>query len=247
VTPAEIWKKLTPSQRVTLLEETHPHLRYGDLYRYGDEALVRAGLKLRGRVTAEHSSGSARHALGRKGLLDVGQTISMPTSAAGFHTPRKPTVLGQSVADHGVALLGAEYGHGPVHSTKKTAAQLDREIAEALAGEHYYFVVDRDEHRTIYGPYDTQKDAEYAGYFAKPVDERDSLSPNVYFGRGVQRYDADEIKALSRDPGEYELKSFKLRRGAPPVHASWKKFDAEFRNYLRDSDYEKYQQIMGGR
>jgi len=119
VTPAEIWKKLTPSQRVTLLEETHPNIRYGDLYKYGDDALVRAGLKRRGHVTADQSSGSARHALGRKGLLEIGQTISMPTSAAGFHTPRKPTALGRSVADHGVSLLAsAEHGG----STMKTSA-----------------------------------------------------------------------------------------------------------------------------
>ena len=105
MTPAEIWEKLTPSQRVTLLVETHPYLKYSDLYKYGDEALVHAGLKLRGRMSVEQSSGSARHALGRKGLLDVGQTVSMPTSAAGFHTPRKPTPLGRVVAGYGVALL----------------------------------------------------------------------------------------------------------------------------------------------
>lgn len=129
-TVAQIWKKLTPSQRVTLLEETHPQLRYGDLHKYGDAALERAGLKQRGHVTAAMSAGSARHALGRKGLLDVGQTIAMPTSAAGFHTPRKPTALGQLVAEHGISLLGAPYEHA---AKKKTPAQLDREIAEALA------------------------------------------------------------------------------------------------------------------
>ncbi|HSX23408.1 MAG TPA: hypothetical protein VLE97_11595 [Gaiellaceae bacterium] len=129
MTPAEIWKKLTPSQRVTLLAETHPQLRYGDLYRYGDPALERAGLKQRGHVTAALSSGSARHALGRKGLLDVGQTVALPTSAAGFHTPRKPTALGQQVADYGVSLLGAVPPHG---AQKKTPSQLDREIAEVL-------------------------------------------------------------------------------------------------------------------
>lgn len=129
MTPAEIWKKLTPSQRMTLLEETHPQLRYGDMYRYGDAALERAGLKQRGHVTAAQSSGSARHALGRKGLLDVGQTVALPTSAAGFHTPRKPTALGQQVADYGVSLLGAPAPHG---AQKKTPAQLDREIAEVL-------------------------------------------------------------------------------------------------------------------
>ena len=130
---------------------------------------------------------------------------------------------------------------------KKTASQLDREIAEALAGEHYYFVIDRKGHRTIYGPFETLKDAEYAGYFAKPVSERDSMSANVYFMIGVQRYDADEIRSLSAYPAEYDLKSVKLRRGPPPVHASWRAFDKTdktFRQDLRDKDYEMYQHIM---
>jgi len=130
----------------------------------------------------------------------------------------------------------------------KTPAQLDAEIAEAIAGLHYYFVIDRaGQHRTIYGPFETQKEAEYAGYFAKPVTERDSQTANIYFMRGVNRYDDDEIKSLLRYPEEYELKSAKLRRGAPPMHPSWKQFDAESRSYLRDSDYDTYQGIMRNR
>ena len=130
---------------------------------------------------------------------------------------------------------------------KKTAVQLDAEIAEALAGEHYYFTNDRKGHRTIYGPFETLKDAEYAGYFAKPVAERDSQSANIYFMRGVQRYNADEIRSLSDYPNEYDLKSVKLRRGSPPVHVSWRAFDKTdktFRQELRDKDYEHYQLIM---
>ena len=113
MTPAEIWKKLTPSQRVTLLKETHPQILYRDLHTYGDAALERAGLKRRGRMAAEQASGPARHALGRRGLLEIGQPTSMPTSAAGFHTPRRPTAIGRTVADHGVALLteGASMSH----------------------------------------------------------------------------------------------------------------------------------------
>lgn len=133
----------------------------------------------------------------------------------------------------------------------KTASQLDAEIAEALAGEHYYVTIDRrGGHRTIYGPFETLKDAEYAGYFAKPVAERDSQSANIYFMRGVQRYDADEIRSLSDYPGEYDLKSVKLKRGNPPVHPSWRAFDKtdkSFRLELRDKDYATYQLIMGRR
>jgi hypothetical protein len=127
----------------------------------------------------------------------------------------------------------------------KTAAQLDREIAEALSGEHYYFKIDRRGHRTIYGPFETRKDAEYAGYFAKPVADRDSEGAkgllHVYFLRGVERYHPDEIKVFSRDPEEYGMKSFKLRLGAPPIHPSWRKLDKEFREELRDKDYDVYQ------
>ncbi len=134
---------------------------------------------------------------------------------------------------------------------KKTASQLDAEIAEALAGAHYYFTIDRKGHRTIYGPFETRKDAEYAGYFAKPVAERDKLGASgkihVYFTSGVQRYDANEIKSLSNYPGEYGLKSFKLRRSPPPAHSSWRAFDKAdetFRQELRDKDYDLYQRIM---
>jgi hypothetical protein len=130
---------------------------------------------------------------------------------------------------------------------KKTAAQLDAEIAEALAGPHYYFTIDRRGHRTIYGPFPTLKDAEYAGYFAKPVSERDSQSANIYFMRGVQYYDAGEIQSLRDYPTDYDLKSVKLKRGDPPVHPSWKAFDKTdktFRQDLRDRDYEMYQAIM---
>lgn len=129
VEPAEIWKKLTPSQRVTLLEETHPHLQYRDLYKFGNEALLRAGLMRRGRSTAEHASGSARHALGRKGLLEIGQTIALPTSAAGFHTPRRATDLGRLVADHGFALLTG--GSAVAHATKTKKASVNQDAALA--------------------------------------------------------------------------------------------------------------------
>jgi hypothetical protein len=101
VTPAEIWKKLTPSQRMTLLDDAGIRLGAD----YNNEALIRAGLKQRGHITPAFSSGSARHALGRKGLLKIGQTIAAPTTAAGFHTPRKVTTLGRAVVEHGLAIL----------------------------------------------------------------------------------------------------------------------------------------------
>lgn len=99
-TPAQIWKKITASQRVTLLHEAG--LAY---YDYSDEALLRAGLRKRGHRIPALVSGAARHALGRKGLLDVGQTVAAPTTAAGFHTPRAVTAIGRSVAEHGLAIL----------------------------------------------------------------------------------------------------------------------------------------------
>ena len=129
---------------------------------------------------------------------------------------------------------------------KKTAAELDREIAEALADEHYYYVIDRRGHRTIYGPFDTLKDAEYAGYFAKPAAERDEHAAKrmlrSYFSRGVQRFDGNEIRSIIDDPGEWVpgLKSAKLKKGPPPVHPSWREFDKRdktFRPELRDKDY----------
>ena len=83
---AQIWKELTPSQRATLLHEA-------DLAYHGsdDAARLHAGLKKRGDLIPARSSGSARHALGRRGLLEIRQTVAAPTTAAGFHTPRKVT------------------------------------------------------------------------------------------------------------------------------------------------------------
>lgn len=127
MTPAEIWKKLTPSQRVTLLEEAGVPYGYPKAD-YSDEDQVRAGIRARGASRTEWSSGAARHALGRKGLLDIGQTVAAPTTFAGFHTPRTVTTLGREVADYGQAIL-----RGSAHSTKKTASQLDAEIREILA------------------------------------------------------------------------------------------------------------------
>lgn len=135
---------------------------------------------------------------------------------------------------------------------KKDSQQLlEREIAWALAGppaSAYYYVVDRGRNRTIYGPFDTEKEAEYGGYFAKPVTERDKQlakrAAHVYFMRGVQNYSAEEIKSLQRYPEEFELKSVQLRAGSPPMHASWKAFDKDFRDELRDKDYADYQRVM---
>lgn len=137
----------------------------------------------------------------------------------------------------------------------KSPAQLDAEIASSLtkrdapaASGDYYYAADRGGHRTIYGPYATQKDAEYAAYFHKPVAERDSTPANIFFKRGVQQYDEDEIESLTRYPKEWELTSAKLVRRAPPMHASWKKLgDDEFRQYLRDKDYDLAQQLAARR
>ena len=132
----------------------------------------------------------------------------------------------------------------------KTPAQLDREIARslrkwdapAMRGDHYY-VADRGGHRTIYGPYETQREAELAGYFHKPVTDRDATPAHIFFMRGVQEYTGDEIEALTHSPEEWGFKSVKLSRRAPTMHASWRAFDAEFRQYLR----ERAEQLAGRR
>jgi len=133
--------------------------------------------------------------------------------------------------------------------------QIDREIAAAL-GLHtvpvgtgnYYYVADRGRQRTIYGPYATSKDAAFAGYFHKPVADRDKTPANIFFSRGVQEYDEDEIASLLNDPGEYDFKSVKLVHRAPPMHASWKKLgDDEFRQYIRNKDHELAEQLSSRR
>jgi hypothetical protein len=132
----------------------------------------------------------------------------------------------------------------------KTSSQLNREIAGALEDQDtvvgdgdFYYVSDRGADRTIYGPYATRRDAEMAGYFHKPVTDRDSVALNLYFPRGVQEYTTDELQSLVRSPEEWtamdgrrRLESVRVVRRSPPLHASWKRFDAEFRQHIRDED-----------
>lgn len=105
----------------------------------------------------------------------------------------------------------------------KTPAQLDREIALSLRKcdapartDGHYYVADRGKHRAIYGPYETRRDAEFAGYFHKPVVDRDSTPANLFFTRGVQEYTGDEIASLRGSPEEWGFKSVKLSRSASP-------------------------------
>lgn len=130
----------------------------------------------------------------------------------------------------------------------KTPAQINREIDEVVGKRgaiaktgNYYYVVDRDGNRTLHGPYETSLDAELSGYFNKPVIDRDTVPVHVFFRRGVQEYDQDEIKSMVRDPKEWGFKSFKLSRRAPPMHASRRAFDSEFRQHLRDHDHERFE------
>ena len=96
-----IWSQLTASMRVTLLREA-------GLSTEGTEARqIEAGIRRPGCIRHEDSSGAARHALGRRGLLVIGQTVPMPGSGPGFHTPRTITELGQAVAKYGRSLLSS--------------------------------------------------------------------------------------------------------------------------------------------
>lgn len=128
----------------------------------------------------------------------------------------------------------------------KTYTQLDREIEAALGlavapigAGNYYYVADRGGRRTLYGPYVTRKEAAFASYFHKPVTVRDKTPANIFFALGIQEYDGDEIRSLIRYPSEYDFKSVKIVDRAPPMHGSWKKLgDDEFRQYLRNSDWD---------
>lgn len=83
VLATEIWTTLAGGQRATLLQEAG----------FGSGSYTDRN----GRTW--YSSGSARHALGRKCLLLVGQTEIALTTHAGFHTPRKVTEIGWYVAE----------------------------------------------------------------------------------------------------------------------------------------------------
>ena len=127
----------------------------------------------------------------------------------------------------------------------KSAKQLDAEIAHALskAGEFYYAVYPDDEHLKLYGPYDTWKDAAFAGYFNKSQDERLRVLRTKrgalnFFANGVEQRSEDEIKTLLSYPREFKLKSVKVVRRAPPMHASWKSYDEDMRQFARNKDWE---------
>ena len=134
----------------------------------------------------------------------------------------------------------------------KSAKQLDAEITAALhrigdapasTGDFYYAVYPDDENLKLYGPYETLKNAAFAGYFHKPADERGRLlrtrngAINL-FAIGVEKHDEDGIKTLLSYPREFKLKSVKLLRRVPPMHASWKTQDEDLRQFTRDKDWE---------
>lgn len=132
MTAVEIWKKLTPSQRMTLLDDAGVRVWDWDV---PAEIAIAAGIQQRGHMTYANPSGTARHALSRRGLLSIGQTVPMPTSAAGFHTPRELTPLGREVVDYALGLLREAPPHHAakkVSMPKKTHRQLEREIAVVL-------------------------------------------------------------------------------------------------------------------
>ena len=118
----------------------------------------------------------------------------------------------------------------------KSAKQLDTEIAHALSkvgeapaatSEFYYAVYPDDEHLKLYGPYETWKDAVFAGYFHKSADERTRVMRTRngtvnFLANGVEQHSADAVKTLTSYPREHGYKSVKVMRRAPPMHASWK-------------------------
>lgn len=99
-----IWAKLTKSMRATLLDEA------GLLHMARsapEEAQIRAGLRDPNWVRIEHPSNSARKALGKRGLLNIGETEYAPKTFTGWHTKRSLTPLGERVAQHALSLLSS--------------------------------------------------------------------------------------------------------------------------------------------
>ncbi len=97
----KLWRGLTPSMRVTLLAEAGLDIPEG----MGIEALRTAGLAKAGWDRPAFPTGAARHALARRGLLEVGETLLAVLSGPGWHTPRCVTDLGQAVAEAGFGLI----------------------------------------------------------------------------------------------------------------------------------------------
>lgn len=152
----------------------------------------------------------------------------------------------------------------------KSSKQLDNEIAAALSrisdapaktGDFYYAVYPDDEYLKLYGPYETWKEAAFAGYFNKSADERERVLRKMkaihFFANGVEQHNEDEIQTLTRYPHAFKLKSVKIMRRAPPMHASWKSWheksaavagirvseskftDEDFLRLVRNRDWEQ--------
>lgn len=100
MTPSKIWRSLSPSMRATLLGEAGLPIGSPSI-----DALIEAGLAKPGWDRPAFASGAARRALGRRGLLEIGQTVPMPGSGPGWHTPRTVTDIGRQVAEYGRSLL----------------------------------------------------------------------------------------------------------------------------------------------
>lgn len=155
----------------------------------------------------------------------------------------------------------------------KSSKQLDAEIAVALSGigeapiatgEFYYAVYPDDEHLKLYGPYETWKDAAFAGYFHKSTDEREHAlrrmtaqewrdskrirNPYInFFGNGVEQHDEEAIQTLIHHPRAFKLKEVKIIRRTPPMHPSWKRHSADWRQGSRDTDwrYAEEERVRG--
>jgi hypothetical protein len=118
----KIWASLTPSMRVSLLDETG--LVPAET---GLAALVAAGLALPGLDRPAFPSGAARHALAQRGLLEIAPAVPMARSGPGWHSPRRVTDLGHQVAAAGLA---------PLFMTEAAvAAILDEDEDDALPGQ----------------------------------------------------------------------------------------------------------------
>ena len=159
----------------------------------------------------------------------------------------------------------------------KSSKQLDAEISVALSrigevptaiGEFYYAVYPDDAHLKLYGPYATWKDAGFAGYFHKSADERTRVLRTRngtinFFANGVEQHSEDAIRTLISYPREFKLKSVKIMRRAPPMHASWKDPRSlgappdlephrlnDLRQWMRDNDWkwiEEHRDRLGQR
>jgi hypothetical protein len=102
----------------------------------------------------------------------------------------------------------------------------------------HYFEVNYGKTHKVFGPYPTLAAARKASFFYREVNTLHAAQKHNGTGRtafATCGYDDGELASFASDPEAYGYKSVVVKPAAP-MHASWRKYPADFRaKYFADS------------